>query len=238
MPAERYFIESLFIQGQELCIEGVELHHLVHVMRARPGDCIEVVNGKGLLGTAQIKSIGKKSAFLEIQSITEEPVPPCRIILAQAIPRINRLDFIMEKGTELGMSEIWLFPGKYSERKSFTPHQQERLKAIAISALKQCGRLYLPLIEFKPPLDKWETIACPAYFGDTKPDAPPFAKLRPQQTPQEIIFFIGPESGFAEDELAQLAALGAAGVKLHQNILRTDTAALVALVHCQNTTPL
>jgi 16S rRNA (uracil1498-N3)-methyltransferase len=199
-------------------------------MRTKAGDRVEVVNGQGILATAQVEQIDKKLAQLHIDGISSEPKDPFEIILAQAIPRINRLDTILEKGTELGMTQIWLFPGDCSERKELNENQLKRAKGILIAAMKQCGRLWVPQILEKPSLKKWDELGYPAYFGDVKPSAKPFAAVLKESRPKDgVIFFTGPESGFSEGEEKILEKLGAMGVKLHSNILRTDTASLVAL---------
>lgn len=228
MPAERYYLESPLEKGSSVILQDTEFHHLVHVMRCKVDDQVEIVNGQGTLAHATISSIDKKKAHLHINEIEQEAPPQFQVILAQAIPRINRLDFILEKGTELGMTEIWLFPGALSERKSLTDHQIERLKAITISAMKQCGRLYLPKITLMPAIPNWITPELPLFFGDVNPGSPIFqTKWNPKE--KGLIFAVGPESGFTTQEIKNLLDKGAAGVTLHRSILRTDTASLAAL---------
>jgi 16S rRNA (uracil1498-N3)-methyltransferase len=232
MPTERYFLAAPFSEGQHFYLEGQEFHHLTHVMRGKAEDTIELVNGQGELASATIQTIEKKRSAIKVMAVQREAPPTFEIILAQAIPRLNRLDFILEKGTELGMTQLWLFPSDYSERKSLTEHQLERLQAITVAAMKQCGRLYLPKIHLHPPLEKWSKPPYLALFGDVSPSAPLFAQLWESQRVAKsagILFFVGSESGFSEKEEKRLLTLGAQGVKLHSNILRTDTASLAAL---------
>lgn len=241
MPAERFFTNQPILIGEELILSGQERHHLVDVMRPRAGEPIELVNGQGALAQATFVRSDRQTAVLRVESVEVAKASANQYILAQAIPRINRLDFIVEKGTELGMTALWLFPSERSERKVLTEHQVERLDAMAIAAMKQCGRLFLPKIELKPPLMQWKRetlpVSCEAFFGDVDPEAPLFLHALAQQGEQEkqskqntrILFFIGPESGFTDKEVEQLKHLGAEGVSLHPNILRTDTAALAAL---------
>jgi 16S rRNA (uracil1498-N3)-methyltransferase len=230
MPAERYYMDSDLIPSQLVSIEDREFHHLAHVMRAELGEAIELVNGQGTLAQGRVEQILKHQALIRILESSKTPKKTPRIILAQAIPRINRLDFIVEKGTELGMNDLWLFPGQRSERKSLTEHQLERLKGLTIAAMKQSGTLFLPEISVMPPLKDWKNLEFTAYFGDLSPEAPPFlSTIRETPIRDGLVFFIGPESGFTEDEEKKLKELDAIGVKLHSNILRTDTASLVAL---------
>ena len=226
MPAERYFIDAPFSVGQEVVLEGDECHHLCTVMRTRVGEVVELVNGRNQLAVANVQGMAKKSAVLQIERVSSgRPSRP--VILAQAIPRFNRLETILEKGTELGAAAFWLFPGMLSEKKEFSANQQERMRFIAISAMKQCGRLDLPAIEIMPPLAEWPVPAGTFFYGDTHPEAPRFD---PKGAVEPIVFLVGPEKGFHEQEVVLLEKkFQATGVKLHDNILRTDTASLVAL---------
>ncbi len=228
MPAERFYSPNPLQQGEEVFLTDLEFHHLVNVMRIRENECIEIVNGNGQLATATVKRIEKKRALLHVDLIKTEIAPVHSLILAQAVPRTNRLEFILEKGTELGVTEIWLFPSARSEKRSFTEHQIERLNAILIAAMKQCGRLFLPKLLFMPMIKEWKEVPQRAYFGDTSPDAPLFLDLWDKKS-ATTFFCIGPESGFSEEEILLLRSKNLMGVKLHSNILRTDTAALTAL---------
>lgn len=228
MPAERYFVERL----EEGVIEGDEYHHLTRVMRSRPGEHIEVVNGQGSLVYATLQRLEKGYATFSIEKQISETPPSPTLILAQALPRPQRLDYVIEKGTELGADAFWFFPGDYSAIKEWSGHRGQRARALTIAALKQCGRLWLPSLIWHPSLTEWSSLAQPTFFGDLHPSAPPFAhalKADSVQTASSLLFVTGPESGFSEEEREMLIARGAKGVSLHPYILRTDTASLAAL---------
>ncbi|MGH7198043.1 MAG: RsmE family RNA methyltransferase [Candidatus Omnitrophota bacterium] len=220
MPADRFFT-PVSLKTSSLSLEGEELHHLAKVMRVRPGETIELVNGRGELATAELISLDKKTAHLKILS-HETATPPPPLILAQAVTRTASLEWIIEKGTELGATEFWLFPGEKSEKKNLA---LQRLETIQINALKQCGRLFLPHLALKPPLQEWPPPSGSLFFGDLSPHAPPLKG--PFDSP--VIFFIGPEKGFSTSELATLSRFKARGISLHSNILRAETAAIAAL---------
>lgn len=229
MPADRYYLNGPLKKGETVILQETERHHLISVMRARLNDPIEIVNGKGEWAQAELAGWDKKAAYLKIQEVCIYPPPSFSVILCQALPRMNRLDTIVEKGTELGMTEIWLFPGDNSEREALSDSQQKRLESIAIAAMKQCGRFDLPKIVYMPPLTEWkkENVSTSLFFGDTALEAPWLAHQ--WQKEQRVSFFIGPESGFSDSEVTLLRQMGAKGVRIHTNILRTDTAALAAL---------
>lgn len=230
MPKERFFFEQSLKKNEIISIEGDEFHHLINVMRAKLKNRIEIVNGMGELGVGSVQSIEKRKATLLIEEVKTEPPSSFQIILAQAIPRPNRLDFILEKGTELGMTEIHLFAGKHSERKDFKENQTDRMRAILIAAMKQCGRLHLPKIVIRDELENWGALEYPAFFGDVEENAKSFLEVYKREDGEKgVIFFIGPETGFSDKEIEKLRSLEVTGTKLNANILRTDTAALVAL---------
>lgn len=231
MPAERYYFPSTYTKDEEISLEGQEFHHLVNVMRTRKGERVELVNGNGQRAEGTVVSLEKKRAVILIEHLTHKEDKGRRLILAQGIPRFARLEYILEKGTELGMTEIWLFPGMHSEKGEFSANQQERMQTILVSAMKQCGRLYLPKLSILPALKKWKDFPSNGFFGDVHPEAP---RLNPTEleSMNEVIFFIGPESGFDKSEVEVLRQHHIRGVTLHHNILRTDTAAIVALALC------
>lgn len=222
MPDNRFFVDALLEEDKIVVIQEQELHHLAHVMRIKPGETVEIVNGKNQLAQAQLLSLHKTKAELTIKKVETRKKPKKEIILAQALPRLNRLDFIIEKGTELNATAFWLFPGAESERKSLSQQQENRLIQISISSMKQCGRLDLPPLLFKPALSQWTKPPGHLFFGDPESSLP-YTPLAP------LIFFIGPEKGFSSTEVALLQKWGAKGVRLHSNVLRVDTAAIAAL---------
>lgn len=227
MPHDRYYIDLPLVEGEEILLEGAEAHHLF-VMRNEVGEKITLINGKNLLAEAKLVEMNKTESRLLISKIKTTP-PPTPLILAQALPRINRLDSIVEKGTELGATEFWFFPGELSEKKELKENDLKRLERITIASIKQCGRLDLPPLCLKPPLRDWEQNKLPLtlFFGDTDPRAPPLLSSLSKEQP--LLFLVGPESGFTSKEVSHLKKLGAQGVKLHRNILRTDSAGMVAL---------
>ena len=236
MPINRFFSPQKFQPSAELCLEDREYQHLVKVTRTRVGDEVEVVNGKGQLARARLESHDRRSATLAILDVQEEPPPAYRQVLAQALPRLNRLDTIVEKCTELGVSEIQLFPGDHSEKKELSAQQKSRVESIAVAAMKQSGRLYLPEVKILPALKAWGSLELPGFFGDLDPQAPLLAEAWAEQAREGgCMVFIGPESGFSAKEEERLRKLGVSGIKLHGNILRTDTAPIVAfsiINHC------
>lgn len=230
MPLNRYYIDAVLAVGEQMSLEDDEGHHLVRVTRASVGQHIELVDGKGSLAVAVIEALTKKGALLRICSCTYEAKPSNPLVLVQALPKSSRLDFIIEKATELGAMKIALFPGERSEREALSKQQWQRARSLAIAALKQCGRLYLPELVEWPSVGKWAPFDGVGYYGDTHPEAPLLGHCLQKPAPfQAIAFCVGPEGGLTDAEEGLLQAYRWRGVKLHANILRTETAPLVAL---------
>lgn len=194
------------------------------VMRKRVGEHVELVNGKGQLIHAEIRDMDDDSAELLIQKIEEFPPLEHNFIIIQGIPNLVRLEIMLEKCTELGCSEFWLYFAHKSDRRIFSDQKKERLKYITVSALKQCGGYYLPKIHWFENKEEITPPSCPLFYGDIRPDA------KKRTLPKESCAFLnGPESGFSDDEMAYFEKeWNAQGISLHNNILRTETAAIAA----------
>lgn len=225
MPAHRFFLNDDLSRTTAL-LSGPEIHHLKHVMRVQIGQQVELVNGKGTLAKARLTEVKTTEAYFDIIEKIDIPSPPFELILAQAITRPALLDWIIEKGTELGATQFWLFPGDLSEKKELTSHQLERLQHLMVGALKQCGRLYLPTLTMKPSLSQWAQPSETVLFGSLLPTAQPLAS----HYASSVVIVVGPEKGFSAEEHRTLETqIKATGIKLHSNILRAETAALCAL---------
>ena len=222
----RFYLDSSF--EEPLILSGDEFHHLAHVLRIRVGEEVELVNGRGSLARVQVKRLTKEAVEFSLINSTHEPRSSPLLFLGLSLIRINRLEWTIEKGTELGADGFVLFPAEHSEQKGISHHQLSRLSHLTLSALKQCGRLYLPEIIYVSSLS--EVLARDALFlfGDlddeeAEPIFSTFSSAKP------IIFLTGPEGGFSPQEIEKLRKKKARGVQLHKNILRAETAPLAAL---------
>lgn len=233
MPLHRYYYEGHLEVGRPLVVEGDEGHHLVKVVRAAAGQEVEVVDGKGTLARAVVEEVVKGkggAARLRVSAVERGMAPPHPLVLVQALPRLPRLDLIVEKATELGVARIHLFAGERSEKKSLSEQQWQRARTIAIAAMKQCGSLYLPQVCWWPQMREWPAVQGRRYFGDVAAAAPPLLQRWRQPAHGEAVAIcVGPEGGLAPREEEYLRNQDWEGVKLHANVLRTDTASLVAL---------
>lgn len=224
MPADRFYLDSP-LDLPTLQLKGTEFHHLAHVMRIKLGQKIELVNGQGSLAIAEVSTLQRDHADLTLLSHSHSPAPS-PLILALALTRPSLLDWTIEKATELGTTQIWLFPGDRSEKNTLSPSQLLRLQTLLITALKQCGSLFLPTFQLHPPLQEWTPPTGSLFFGDLSPSAP--LLQGPFSSP--VIFFIGPEKGFSSQEIGILRdRFKAQGISFHPHTLRAETAAICAL---------
>ena len=220
MPANRFFSPGP-LQGR-VDLKDAEHHHL-RVMRIAEGEEVELVNGQGQLARAKLVSMDKHKATLQVLSVQSVPRPTHSIALAIPYMRASKLEFIVEKGTELGADAFYLFPSERAEKCDLSPNQLERLHLLIVSALKQSGRLYLPPLQLLADFEDLFKSESVLLFGDIGPNALWIAPAK-----QNTLFVTGPEQGFSPKELQLLAAQGT-GVKLSANILRAETAPLAAL---------
>lgn len=217
MPQNRFFVSD--INHPVLSIE--EQKH-IKVMRLHDGQVFELIDGKGSIALASFS--GKN---LTIHECTKEKEPP-PLIIVQGIPRLNRIDIILEKGCELGMTEIIFYAAELSEKTAISENQFKRFETILINAMKQSGRLYLPKITL---MNELESIVQKngdksQFYGDVGKEALPLIKY---DLKGGIVFYVGPEKGFSDSEEKKLKSFNVKGVSLSQNVLRTDTAPLAAL---------
>jgi 16S rRNA (uracil1498-N3)-methyltransferase len=228
MALHRFYCDS--IDGPAVELEGTEAHHLA-VLRLGAGDKIELFDGAGGLATAVISGIRKNIVTLEIEDVRRSEMPRSqRIIIAVSVPKGDRFDWLIEKCTELGVERICPVIFERTVRQPTNPKALDRWMNLAISACKQCKRLFLPQID--PPMnlqDCCETIKkdspnCRIIAGGVSGDCPSLAG-QPFGS-NDVAALIGPEGGFTENEEAFLKSRDIQFVRLSDTILRTETATI------------
>ena len=223
MPAYRYFINQELKNNQDISIEGAECKHIRSVMRLLVDDEIELVNGFGSIATAKIISVEKNCVHTQITELENFELNH-KVILYQGFCKLSTLKYLVEKATELGVTEIRLYKGDRSSI-DLTGSKLNRLNFKAIAGLKQSGRLFLPKISIVDPISKWSKKHTNAYFGDLSQNAKPIAiEISPDL--KNIYFCNGCARGFSKKELESLESLDFTGASLHPNVLRAETAPL------------
>ncbi len=231
MKEKIYYYNGNLDVNSTINFEGEEFHHLCNVMRSKVGDKILLINGDGKFYNAEIKSIAKKYAVLNINKVTQSNAEPkIKITLFQALAKGEKLSLITQKISELGASELTLFESKFTDIKK-NSHKPDRLEGIAISASKQCGRASIlkinEVLDIKniSSLIKNYDVFYVAYENENKTNLVQDL-LCLETKPKNVAIMIGAEGGFAEDEINILKNNGAKIVTLGSRILRTETAAI------------
>ena len=163
--------------------------------------------------------------FLKVVQLERIPFPK-DIVLGIGFLVQDRLDAILEKGCELGMTQLVLIRTENVGKEGFTDAQVERMRRVLIAALKQSGRYWLPSIDLKKDLKSFLEGNAQVYFGDIDPSSPPFFEVFDLKTPFKLL--VGPAKGFSSDEIQLLKNSPACtGVYLSDAVLRAETAAIL-----------
>lgn len=213
---------------QNPVLSAAETHHATHVLRLKPGDIVNAFDGRGHEAQCRVADAGKLTI---LQQSTTQPLP-CRITLAQAVPKKN-MDLIVEKATELGVTTILpLLSERTIVRLDENAGKLDRWREIALESCKQCGNNWLPVIE--PPRK------VPAFLADTgpydlkliaslQPGAQPLTALLPSTRPASVLILIGPEGDFTPAEISSAKNAGCLPLSLGPLVLRAETAAIYTL---------
>lgn len=233
----RCFIDNERWARTPLTPSAEEAHHILHVLRARDGERIRIFNGAGQEADAVLRCPPDGTPpVLEIQDMRSAPQRTFEIILLQAILKGNRMEMLIEKATELGVGRIVpVTTARVIPRFDAAQARQkrERWERVAISAAKQCGTPWLPVIESPITLkDAMQHTAGPVLLAslgdDTRPLAAVIDELRAGVLPA-VTVIIGPEGDLTPDEIQGLLTAGALPVSLGSLTLRAETAAIYAV---------
>jgi 16S rRNA (uracil1498-N3)-methyltransferase len=241
--SQRFFVETP-ISSQHAVLTAAEAHHLLHVMRAGPGDEVLLFDGSGGEFLARIDSLGRSEVQLSIvQRRQIDRELPQRITLGVALPKAQRRGWLVEKLVELGVSRLVPL---VTDRVAGQSREQntERMRRAVIEASKQCGRNRLMQIAEASHLADFLAAAphgSPRFIAHpTQPiewtitsstfnDADVHDAAESSQGGSEVFLAVGPEGGFSDGEIAEARRTAWQCVDLGPRILRTDTAA-VAMV--------
>ena len=232
MKLKRYFYPDQIEVGQKVWLSGDEFHHLVSVMRTRVGDKVQVFNGDKNNYVASVDSIEKKFAVLMVESKESNAVEPkIQLDVFQALAKGDKLSLVMQKITELGASNMFVFESKFCDVKANTG-KLDRLELVSVSACKQCGRSSLVgihgVIDLKDTtnlINNYDAflVCYEATEGNTLSAA--IQNLK-KINATKVAIMIGAEGGFDKTEIDMLEKGGAKIISLGSRILRTETATI------------
>jgi 16S rRNA (uracil1498-N3)-methyltransferase len=237
MRLTRVFVDDDLAIGQRLTVEGSAGNHIVRVLRSRVGDELTIFNGRGGEYGASIEEIRRDTVQVSVRERRDaERESQFDLTLAQGISRGERMDWVVQKATELGVTRILPV---FTERS--VVHLDERQAAkkvqhwrgIAVSACEQCGRNVVP--EISVPVTLYGLLEKPPGKGISLLLSPT-AMLRIVDitgSPEGATVLIGPEGGLAQVEHEAALRAGFTSVRMGPRVLRTETAAVCALTLLQ-----
>ena len=246
MRLTRCYLPGKWLEGTSTALPRAQSDHLIRVLRLRSGAVVEVFDGEGHRWNATVMGAERGSYQLQIgTALADEPAARIQLTLLQGIARGEKMDWIVQKATELGVYAIQPLTTEFSVVRVDTRQSERKAghwQAVARSACEQCGRSRVPIVS--SPIELREFANAAPMESDTRlwlldPGASASLvqvvdRLRGQHAiPERLQIVVGPEGGLSTAEQQQLVARGATPLGLGPRILRSETAALTALALLQ-----
>ncbi|MCE9669240.1 16S rRNA (uracil(1498)-N(3))-methyltransferase [Myxococcus stipitatus] len=219
----------------EVTLTGDRRHYIVHVLRLGEGDAVEVFDGKGRAFASRVAAVDEHGVRVTLGDARRAPARR-EVSVLQGLPKGDKLELVLQKGTELGASAFLPVDTARSVVKLEPQRARERTARwakIVEEAARQCRRDDVPRVETPRPLGEAARALAPGTVVlvlDEEESAVPLGEaFRAAGATTPVALVVGPEGGLAREEVEALKALGARPVTLGARILRTETAALAAL---------
>ncbi len=233
----RFYLASADFLNQHLTItDGGEIHHLKDVLRLKKGAVIQIFNGQNQEADTVIESIQEDGIKVSVQSVRQAIVQNFKLVLACAVPKKDKFEWIIEKCTELGVEKI--IPLKTQRGQVVFPLEKmpaklARFEKVAINAAKQSNRLMVPVIT---PMTELKDVLAHLnpqglHLFPSMNDHPRHIKdvLLKAQSNLPVTIFIGPEGDFTPQEAEAALKAGCVPVSLGDTVLKVETAAIAAV---------
>ena len=238
MRLTRSHVELPLRAGEEIALPEDVAAHLLRVLRLQVGDACVLFNGDGHDYDARISALGKRDARAQIVGVRHlDNESPLRITLLQGIARGEKMDWILQKATELGVAGFVPVHGERSEVKLDGERAEKRVahwRSVIASACEQSGRARLPTLSAPTALaDAARSVDADA----TKLTLDPVGEVSlatVNVAAAKVVVAIGPEGGWSPRDRDALSAAGFTGLRLGPRILRTETAGLAAIAALQS----
>lgn len=229
----RIFVAQPLSEGQDLELPREQAHYLTGVLRLGAGDPVRVFNGADGEWLAYLATVAKKHATIRCERRVADAAPPPDIDYVFAPLKHARLDYVVQKATELGARRLRpvITARTIAERVNL-----DRMRANVIEAAEQCNLVFVPdvmdPVKLAKLLEGWDTGRSLVYCDETAPIGDPLAALKPLSAPAAVL--IGPEGGFTDEEKSLLRSLPfVTAISLGPRIMRADTAAVAAMTLVQ-----
>lgn len=227
----RFYIDAPLAVDTQLELTALVFHHWVKVLRAQVGDHATLFNGQGGEYHARLTEINKKTAMVQIEShLSDNRTPAFRSVLGQVMSKGDRMDYAIQKATELGVYQIQLLTSERCEMRLKYERDQKKIdhwQAIAIAACEQSGLNIIPEVLAPLSLSEWLASELPESRLVLAPNKTQHNVLDAVGT--EIALLIGPEGGLSDAEIESANAVGFKNWCIGERVLRTETAPVVAL---------
>ena len=237
----RFFLPQVNIHDGRGVVHGQELTHLMKVLRLRAGDFVTVFDNTGWEHEAIIETLTSERGELKIvESHPSDREPSIPINLAVGLTKGEKLDWVIEKATELGVTTIIPFSSNYTVPKldgDKIQKRSERWRKIAVSAAKQCGRSRIPEVRSLCSFENFVRESWPEtlklIFWENETDGSLREMFEKCRETKSVLVAVGPEGGFTRGEVELANAQGFQSVHMGRRILRAETAAIAALAVVQ-----
>lgn len=228
MRLHRFFLEGQLIDGALLRCPKELAYQLTSVLRVKSGDEVIVFNGSGYDFRTRVEQIKRKECTLRIvDSFVPNREPKRRVILFQSLIKKEKFEWVLQKGTEVGISEFVPVIAERSVRRGF---DLGRLQKITKEAAEQAGRAFVPIIRdpmvFERAIDFTSHRGYQTFFASF--GARPEERVAAYPSKYQVALFIGPEGGWTEKEIEKARTAGYLVITLGKLTFRSETAAIVA----------
>jgi 16S rRNA (uracil1498-N3)-methyltransferase len=226
MEIRRFFVDKKDIVDGKITLTGDEFYHMTKVLRYKVGYKAVILANDGIERHSVVEEIGKDSAILAVENEVVADRKNATITLYAGLLKNNKLDFVVQKGVELGVDNIVPF---ISQNSAETKFNSERANKIALESAKQCGSVYLSkvddLVDYDKVIDDFKCYDKVIFAYENEKtnrivDAVKGAK--------NLAIVVGPEGGFTPEETERAIENGATVVTLGRRILRAETASIVS----------
>ncbi|MBI1748635.1 MAG: 16S rRNA (uracil(1498)-N(3))-methyltransferase [Acidobacteria bacterium] len=236
MHCRRFYAPPDAVHDGVITLNDEESHHLARVVRLKVGQVVEVFDGTGFEFLCRVESLMPQVRARILEPLPRRGESPIRTFLVQALTKSDKFDLIVQKGTELGVCEIWPTLSERAEihlTDAKAAARVARWQKIAGEAAKQSRRSIIPAVHPIMPMER----VLPMMPADphvsklclSERGGQPLKQLLPPALPSKIVVIVGPEGGWSDQDLTILTGHGFNLVTLGPRILRTETAALVIL---------
>ncbi len=233
------FVDETLQSGVQLILPVEQSHYVTRVLRLKPAEALTLFNGKGGEFAAVVVTVSRHGVAVRVNDHVNPNVEsPLAVHLVQGVSRGERMDTVVQKATELGVSRLTPVLTEFSVVRLDDAEKRVKRTAhwtkIAQSACEQCGRTVPPVIDIPVQFVEWRQQA--VRDGYTRialhpTAASPLASLQPVSG--RVMLLIGPEGGFSDREIGEVTAAGFEARSLGPRILRTETAAIAAIAVLQ-----